>query len=75
MPKTHAMKEVEVLQFFEEAPIEKAETVFNIVSDKIRARMARSDEPARRRQKRVAVTATRVAEPDDRGPLPGSTSA
>jgi hypothetical protein len=38
MPKTHAMKEVEVLQFFEEAPIEKAETVFNIVSGKMRTR-------------------------------------
>jgi hypothetical protein len=55
MPKTHALKEVEVLQFFEDSPIEKAETVFNIVSGKMRARMARSDEPTRRRQKRSAA--------------------
>jgi hypothetical protein len=50
------MKEVEVLQFFEEAPIEKAETVFNIVSGKMSARLARNDEPTRRRQKRSIAT-------------------
>jgi len=57
MPKTHAMKEVEVLQFFEEAPIEKAETVFNIVSEKMRARrsakMPEGSTVSKRQSKRV----------------------
>jgi hypothetical protein len=67
MPKTQVMPEVQILQFFEEAPIEKAETVFNIVSGKMSARLARSDEPLRRKQKRNAVT-PRAAE------VPGESS-
>lgn len=38
MGKTHSTTEIEVLRFFEDAPIEKAETVFNIVAAKIRER-------------------------------------
>ena len=33
-------EEVEVLRFFEEAPIEKAEMLFNIVKEKMRGRLA-----------------------------------
>jgi len=40
MPRAQASEEVEVLRFFEEAPLEKAEMLFNIVKEKMRARLA-----------------------------------
>ena len=40
MPKAPVSEEVQVLRFFEEAPIEKAEMLFNIVKEKMRSRMA-----------------------------------
>ena len=40
MPRAQASEEVEVLRFFEEAPIEKAEMLFNIVKEKMRGRLA-----------------------------------
>ena len=40
MPRTQVSEEVEVLRFFEEAPIEKAEMLFNIVKEKMRGRLA-----------------------------------
>lgn len=39
MPKTPLAEEVQVLRFFEEAPLEKAEMLFNIVRDKMRSRL------------------------------------
>jgi hypothetical protein len=53
MPRANAAEEVEVLRFFEEAPIEKAEMLFNIVKEKMRGRLAgsgRSTEPKKKRQ-------------------------
>jgi len=40
MPRAQASEEVEVLRFFEEAPLEKAEMLFNIVKEKMRGRLA-----------------------------------
>lgn len=54
MPRAQVLPEVEVLQFFEEAPIEKAETVFNIVAGKMRARVSQGSAPERRNKKRPA---------------------
>lgn len=39
MPRSQANEEVQILRFFEEAPLEKAEMLFNIVKEKIRRRM------------------------------------
>jgi hypothetical protein len=52
MPRAYLTKEVEILAFFEEAPIEKAEMLFNIVKEKMRGRLAgsgRSTEPKKKR--------------------------
>jgi hypothetical protein len=38
MPKASVTQEVEILRFFESAPLEKAEMLFNIVKEKMRAR-------------------------------------
>jgi hypothetical protein len=39
MAKPMIVDEVQVLRFFESGPIEKAEVVFNIVSEKMRERL------------------------------------
>ncbi len=39
MPRSQTTEEVQVLRFFEEAPLEKAEMLFNIVKEKMRARL------------------------------------
>ena len=59
MPKAQIIDEVEVLRFFEEAPMEKAETMFKIVSRKFRLRAntgATEDEPKTRRSSRLSAT-------------------
>ena len=38
MPKSQQAEEVRILRFFEEAPLEQAEMLFNIVREKMRAR-------------------------------------
>ena len=38
MPKNNVAQDVEVLRFFETSPIEVAETVFNIVRERLRER-------------------------------------
>jgi len=53
MPRAQVSGEVEVLRFFEEAPLEKAEMLFNIVKDKMRSRMGANRE-ANGAQKRKA---------------------
>ena len=40
MPRAYVSEEVEVLRFFEEAPLDKAEMLFNIVKEKMRGRLA-----------------------------------
>ena len=53
MSKAYVPEEVEVLRFFEEAPIEKAELLFNIVKEKMRGRLAgsaHSGEPKKKRR-------------------------
>jgi hypothetical protein len=50
MPKAHMTQEVAILTFFEEAPLDKAEMLFNIVKEKMRARRV-GKEPAGMRKK------------------------
>jgi hypothetical protein len=50
MPKAQMTHEVAILNFFETAPLDKAEMLFNIVKDKMRARCA-SNGPAVVRRK------------------------
>ena len=52
MSKAYVPEEVEVLRFFEEAPIEKAGLLFNIVKEKMRGRLAgngHSEKPKKKR--------------------------
>ena len=53
MPKNNIAQEVEVLRFFETSPIEVAETVFNIVRERLRER--RGDGPNVSAQPSAAV--------------------
>lgn len=39
MAKSRIADEVQVFRFFDEAPLEKAETVFKLVTERMRARM------------------------------------
>ena len=39
MPRSQITEEVQVLKFFEEAPLDKAEMLFNIVKEKMRSRL------------------------------------
>lgn len=56
MSKANASEEVEVLRFFEEAPIEKAEMLFNIVKEKMRGRLAGNTYAAEPKKKRHSTT-------------------
>ncbi len=40
MARTPVNEEIRILRFFEDAPIEKAELLFNIITEKMRLRMA-----------------------------------
>ncbi len=40
MSKSRIADEVQVYRFFDEAPVEKAETVFKLVAERMRARIA-----------------------------------
>jgi hypothetical protein len=53
MPRTQTNEEVLILRFFEDAPLPKAELLFNIVKEKMRARGAVNPTPdgGRRRRK------------------------
>jgi hypothetical protein len=51
MSKGNVPEEVEVLRFFEEAPSEKAEMLFNIVKEKMRGRLAENG-PAEKPKKK-----------------------
>ena len=73
MAKPIIVDEVQVLRFFESGPIEKAEVVFNIVSEKmrerLRGRVLEGGESIQRgsTRKRHALT---NAEPRDESELP-----
>lgn len=59
MSKPNLPEEVAVLQFFEEAPIEKAEMLFNIVKEKMRGRLAENghaEKPKKKRRSPVKQT-------------------
>jgi hypothetical protein len=69
MAKPAIAEEVQVLRFFEAGPIEKAEVVFNIVSEKMRARLrscgpdgGESPQRASTRKRRATNTETPRAE-------------
>ena len=56
MSKASVPQEVEVLRFFEEAPIEKAEMLFNIVKEKMQGRLAGNAHAAEPKKKRHSAT-------------------
>ena len=67
MPRTSEADEVQVLRFFETGPIDKVEAVFNIVTEKMRARLhgrenggSRPEPGATRRQPRRRAEETPV---------------
>ena len=62
MPKTKQPEEVQVLHFFETAPIEKAEAIFNIVCEKMRERVPNRSVTPRKRSKKTDDTASHSSE-------------
>jgi len=64
MPKAPVTEEVQVVRFFEEAPLEKAEMLFNIVKDKMRSRLA-GNPPATERLPKRKVRSQSDTTPQD----------
>jgi len=62
MANAKQSEEVQVLHFFETAPIEKAEAVFNIVCEKMRERVPNRSVMPRKRSKKTDDTASRSGE-------------
>ena len=62
MSKANVPEEVEVLRFFEEAPIEKAEMLFNIVKVKVHGRLA-GNGPAEKPKKKRRSPVKQAGEP------------
>ena len=62
LPKAPLSEEVQVLHFFEEAPLDKAEMLFNIVKDKMRSRLntgvASAGTGRKPKERRAAATPT-----------------
>jgi len=59
MSKANVPEEVEVLRFFEEAPIEQAELLFNIVKAKMRVRLAEKGPAEKPKKKHSAAKEVR----------------
>jgi hypothetical protein len=60
MPRIQETDEVRILRFFEEGPIEKAELLYNIVTQKMRLRLDRPSANRPRREKLLSETANTV---------------
>jgi len=76
MPRAYVPEEVEVLRFFEEAPIEKAEMLFNIVKEKMRGRLSKNihlgeQSPKKKRQSTPKDLGEEMQRDESRQPLPG----
>ena len=72
MPRAQMSEEVEVLRFFEEAPIEKAEMLFNIVKEKMRGRLAGNTHPVESTPKKKRhFTPKEAGEEQQRDEFPG----
>jgi hypothetical protein len=67
MPRSQQTEEVRILKFFEEAPLERAELLFNIVGDKMRSRMGTSGK-ANGAQKKKAYHVVPEPEPKNTEP-------
>jgi hypothetical protein len=70
MPKSQQTEEVRILRFFEEAPLEQAEMLFNIVREKMRARSPTHSNSHRRvGKKKEHLPASSAGEEEDRSKL------
>lgn len=74
MPKSQQTEEVKILRFFEEAPLEQAEMLFNIVREKMRARSPTNSSSRERVGKKTehspaAGAGTNKREEEDRSKL------
>ncbi len=67
MPRAQMSEEVEVLRFFEEAPIEKAEMLFNIVKEKMRGRLSENTHPVESTPKKRRHSTPKEAGEEKRG--------
>ena len=69
MPRSQLTEEVQVLRFFEEAPLEQAQMLFNIVKEKMRGRMGAGVSRAgdgKRKEKTRAVASDPAIVPEAR---------
>ena len=67
MPRAQVSEEVEVLRFFEEAPLEKAEMLFNIVKEKMRGRLGENTYPVESTPRKKRHSAPKEAGEEKRG--------
>lgn len=67
MPRTNIADEVEVLRYFEEAPIEKAEMLYNIVKEKMRGRLAGSGQRELKKKRHAPPKETGLTRPGNEG--------
>lgn len=65
MARSHIADEVQVFRFFDEAPLEKVETVFKLVSARVHARMGVSPRSTRLAGKRPPQSAPPRVPPSD----------
>ena len=67
MPRAQVSEEVEVLRFFEEAPIEKAEMLFDIVKEKMRGRLSENTHPLESTPKKMRHSTPKEAGEESHG--------
>lgn len=67
MAKSRIADEVQVFRFFDEAPLEKVETVFKLVTARVRARMGSTSAPRAAAKRPSQSSAPRVSPPETAG--------
>lgn len=65
MPKAPMAQEVTILNFFEQAPLDKAEMLFNIVKDKMRARRGGKEPAGAKKKNELHLGGPRDASPKE----------
>ena len=75
MGRTNATSEVQILRFFEDGPIEKAEVLFNIIAEKMRERLDARRPETHAPAKETGATRKRREPPGGPAPEPSETPA
>jgi len=65
MPKAQVMQEVAILNFFEQAPLDRAEVLFSIVKEKMRARSSANGAAATKKKEARGSRSTETPLPQE----------